>query len=259
MPRIALNYRQTGSGAALVLIHGVGSRAEDWDGVIRALGDEFAVLSYDQRGHGGSEAPPGPYTIDDLTGDLVGLLDDLGVVRAHVAGFSLGGLVAQSLALRHPERVEKLALISTVAGRSEEERTRVAERLAFLSAAPTSDYFEQSVERWFTPAFRAAHPEVVAGRKARALAMDRGAYAAAYHALAYTDFSEALSGIDAQTLIVTGEDDAGSTPRMARFMHRSIRHSHLRILPGLRHSLLLEAPAPVAILLRAHFLGEPLP
>ena len=259
MGAVALHHRQTGTGADLVLIHGVGSRAADWDGVIAALGDGFRVLSYDQRGHGASEAPPGPYTIDDLTGDLVGLMDDLGISRAHVAGFSLGGLVAQALELRHPERVAKLALISTVAGRTDEEQARVLDRLAFLSTEPAADYVEQSVERWFTPAFRAAHPEVVAGRKARALEMDQAAYAAAYHALAHTDFGEALSAIRAETLIVTGEDDIGSTPRMAEFMHRTIPNSRLSILPGLRHSLLLEAPETVAALLRVHFSGEALP
>ncbi len=259
MSNIALSYRQTGNGAPLVLIHGVGSRADDWSGVIEALGDGFAIFAYDQRGHGGSDAPPGPYTIEDLTGDLIGLMDDLGLARAHIAGFSLGGLVAQSVALNHPQRVDKLALISTVAGRTDEERARVIGRLEFLSNAPPSDYFEQSVNRWFTPAFREAHPGIVTGRKARAVAMDTVAYAAAYHALAHTDFGEALTGIAAETLVMTGEDDIGSTPRMAEFMRGHIPNAQLRVLPGLRHSLLLEAPEVVGGLLRAFLRGDPLP
>ncbi|MDH3666179.1 MAG: alpha/beta fold hydrolase [Paracoccaceae bacterium] len=259
MSRIALSYSQTGQGAPLVLIHGVGSRAEDWSGVIDALGEGFSILAYDQRGHGDSDTPPGPYTIEHLTGDLINLMDDLGLARAHIAGFSLGGLVALSVALNHPERVDKLALISTVAGRTDEEKARVLARLEFLLNAPPSDYFEQSVERWFTPAFREAHPEVVAGRKARAVAMDPVAYAAAYHTLAHTDFGRALTGIEAETLVMTGEDDIGSTPRMAEVMRGHIPNAQLRILPGLRHSLLLEAPGVVGVLLRAFFRGEPLP
>jgi 3-oxoadipate enol-lactonase len=255
----ALHYRREGAGADLILIHGVGSRADDWSGVIAALGGGFATLRYDQRGHGASEAPPGPYTIEDLTGDLVALMDELGIARAHVAGCSLGGLVAQSLALSHPQRVDRLALISTVAGRTAEERDRVVGRLGFIANSHPADYFDQSVERWFTPEFRAAKPEVVAARKAGVAAMDQAAYAAAYHALAHTDFGEALRGIRAKTLIVTGEHDIGSTPRMARFMHEMIAGSALRILPGLRHSLLLEAPGQVARLLRAFLTDAPIP
>lgn len=255
----ALHYRRDGAGEPLVLIHGVGARADDWSGVIAALGPGFATLRYDLRGHGRSEAPPGPYAIEDFTADLVALMDELEIARAHVAGFSLGGLIAQSLALRHPERVNRLALISTVSGRTPEERERVVGRLGFIAASHPADYFDQSVERWFTPAFRAAHPEVIAARKATVTAMDRAAYAAAYHALAHTDFGEGLRDIRAETLIVTGEHDIGSNPRMARFMHQVIRGSRLRILPGLRHSLLLEAPEASAALLRNFLAGKPIP
>lgn len=242
-----------------MLIHGVGSQAEDWSAVIAALGDGFAVLRYDLRGHGASEAPPGPYTIEDLTADLAALLDELAIPKVHLAGFSLGGLVAQSLALTHPGRVARLALLSTVAGRTEDERARVVGRLGFIAGSHPADYFDQSVERWFTPEFRAAHPEIVANRKATVVAMDQAAYAAAYHALAMTDFGRSLHGIRAETLVATGEHDIGSNPRMARFMAETIPNAQLRILPGLRHSILLEAPELVAGLLRPFFRGDPLP
>ena len=255
----SLCYHREGVGEALILIHGVGSRSDDWLGVVAALDGSFQTLRYDQRGHGASEAPPGPYSIEDLADDLLALMDETGIARAHVAGFSLGGLVAQQLALAHPSRVDKLALISTVAGRSAEERARVVARLDFIAESHPSDYFDQSVERWFTPEFRAANPDVVAGRKEVVTAMDQAAYAAAYHALAHTDFGERLAEIEAETLIVTGEQDIGSSPRMARFMHQTIPGSQLRILPKLRHSLLLEAPDRVALLLRTFLTGERLP
>lgn len=254
-----LHYEHAGKGDQVVLIHGVGSRADDWSGVIAALGDDFATLRYDLRGHGASQAPPGPYTIGDLTDDLAALLDELGMDRVHVAGFSLGGLVAQSLALVHPDRVRKLVLLSTVAGRTAEERERVTGRLGLIARTHPADYFDQSVERWFTPAFRRANPEVVAARKATVTAMDRAAYAAAYHALAHTDFGAELRNIRAETLVATGEHDIGSSPRMARFMADVIPGAELRILPGLRHSILLEAPQRVASLLGAFFAGRPLP
>ena len=251
-----LFYLSEGQGPNLVLIHGVGSQHGDWDGVARALADQFTLLRYDLRGHGASAAPPGPYKIEDFTSDLIALLDETGLERPHIAGFSLGGLIAQSVALNHPDRVDRLALLGTVAGRTPEERARVEGRLDFIKSSHPADYFDQSVNRWFTEAFPAAHPKVVAGRKAVVTAMDGAAYAAAYYALAMTDFAERLSEITHQTLVATGEEDIGSNPRMAHFMADTIPNSRLQILPGLRHSILLEAPDQVAQLV-SDFILEP--
>lgn len=248
-----LYYVQEGSGPDLVLIHGVGSQHGDWGEVARRLAPKFSILRYDLRGHGTSEAPPGPYKAEDFAADLIALMDETGLRRPHIAGFSLGGLIAQCIALNHPDRVHKLALLGTVAGRTPEERARVEGRLGFIASSHPADYFDQSVGRWFTEAFREANPDVVAGRKAVVTAMDGAAYAAAYHALAMTDFGDRLGEISHETLVSTGEDDIGSNPRMARFMADHIPNARLEILPGLRHSILLEAPDLVAALLTDFF------
>ena len=252
----ALNYSLEGSGPDLVLIHGVGSRLTDWDATVSALGPGFRILRYDLRGHGASDAPPGPYVIENFRDDLIGLMDELGIVRAHIAGFSLGGLIAQSLALSAPERVAKLALLSTVAGRNDDEKAKVQGRLDFIRSSHPADYFDQSVERWFTPEFRNANPEVVRRRKQAVSEMDGAAYAAAYYALAMTDLGDQLSRITAPTLVATGENDIGSNPRMARFISETIPGARLEILPNLRHSILLQAPELVADLLRGFLTDE---
>ncbi|MEM8842241.1 MAG: alpha/beta fold hydrolase, partial [Pseudomonadota bacterium] len=227
--------------------------AKDWSGVMTHLPHGFRVLRFDLRGHGASQKPPGPYRIQDFTGDLVALMDAVGFERAHVAGFSLGGLIAQSLALSHPERVDRLALLSTVAGRTEKERERVQGRLDFIASSHPAAYFDQSVPRWFTPGFIAENPDLIAEKKRIVSSMDQAAYAAAYHALAFTDFGEDLSAIRAETLVATGENDIGSNPRMARFMATTIPHARLRILPDLHHSILIEAPGLVAGMLAEFF------
>ncbi|MCP5081048.1 MAG: alpha/beta fold hydrolase [Alphaproteobacteria bacterium] len=249
-----LFYLHEGSGPNLVLIHGVGSQHGDWEGVAKALAGKFSILRYDLRGHGTSAAPPGPYEIEDFAADLIALMDEIGLDRPHIAGFSLGGLIAQCIALNHPDRVDKLALLGTVAGRTPEERARVEGRLEFIASSHPADYFDQSVSRWFTEAFQAARPDVVAARKAVVTAMDGDAYAAAYYALAMTDFADRLGEISHETLVATGEDDIGSNPRMAHFMAGAITNSRLEILPGLRHSILLEAPDQVAGVLSDFFL-----
>lgn len=248
-----LNHSVEGTGADVVLIHGVGSRMADWDEVAARLGPGFRVLRFDLRGHGQSEAPPGPYEIGDFVGDLTRLMDRAGMARAHIAGFSLGGLIAQGVALAHPGRVHRLALLSTVAGRTRGERERVQGRLGFIQSSHPADYFDQSVSRWFTEDFAAAHPEIIAERKKTVAGMDQAAYAAAYHALAFTDFGDELHRIAAETLVMTGEGDIGSNPRMARLMAERIPRAKLRILPGLRHSILLQAPGAVADALNRFF------
>jgi pimeloyl-ACP methyl ester carboxylesterase len=243
---VALRCRLQGEGPLLALVHGVGSRLEAWDGVVARLEGRFRILRYDLRGHGESERVPGPYAIDDFVEDLSALLEANGFARCHLAGFSLGGLVAQGFALRHPARLAKLALISTAAGRTEDETRRVLERLAIVEAGIPGDHFRRSIERWFTDEFRAANPALIEQYAARNMANDPECYAAAYRVLATTDFAARLTEIDAPTLIMTGEHDIGSNPRMARLMHERIRHSVLRILPRLRHSILIEAPELVA-------------
>lgn len=243
---LRLRYRDEGEGPVLALVHGVGSRLESWDGVVARLGARFRTVRMDLRGHGLSAKPPGPYSLDDFVGDLAGLLDSLVVGRCHLAGFSLGGLVAQGFALAHPDRLDRLMLISTVAGRTEDERRRVAERLAVVESGQPGGHFRNSLSRWFTDDFIAANPDLIASAEAANKANDPAAYAAAYRVLATTDLADQLGRIAVPTLVATGEHDIGSNTRMARLMHERIPGSSLHIFPGLRHSILLEAPDRVA-------------
>src|SRR2546423_3667216 len=124
LPRIA--YRVQGAGPALVLVHGVGGDASSWDEIVPRLKERFRVIALDLRGHGGSEPIRGECRIEDFARDVIDVLDALGASRCRLAGFSLGGLVAQSVALDYPQRVEKLVLIGTAAERTEAERARLA-------------------------------------------------------------------------------------------------------------------------------------
>jgi pimeloyl-ACP methyl ester carboxylesterase len=253
---VTLNYRIDGTGPEpLVCIHGVGSYLEAWDGVVRLLEDRFTVLSFDLRGHGQSSKIKGRYEIDDFVSDTLALAGHVGFGRFNLAGFSLGGLIAQRLALIHPDRVGRLVLLSTVAGRTPEERERVRQRLAALKMNEAGAHYDASLSRYLTEGFQARHPELIAQLRRRDLANDRDCFASAYRVLAESDFGEVLDQIRCPTLIATGAEDDGSNPRMARYMHERISGSQLRILPGLRHSILIEAPALVASTM-ADFLGD---
>ncbi|MBU9319866.1 alpha/beta fold hydrolase [Burkholderia gladioli] len=254
---VRLAYRLQGEGPReLVCIHGVGSYLEAWQGAINALGGGFRVLSFDLRGHGRSERVKGRYEIDDFVGDVLALADHAGFARFDLAGFSLGGLIAQRLALTHPARLRRLVLLATVAGRTAEERARVAERLAALQAGERGAHYDASLSRWLTEDFQARRPALVDELRRRNAQNDPDCYAAAYRVLAQTDFGGLIDQIAMPTLIATGECDAGSNPRMARYMHERIPDSRLAILPNLRHSLLNEAPEQVAALMRAFLIDS---
>ncbi|NWE73348.1 alpha/beta fold hydrolase, partial [Pseudomonas gingeri] len=130
---VTLNYRLDGQGPRpLLCIHGVGSSLEAWGEVVGRLQEQFTLLTFDLRGHGQSSRTPGRYEIDHLVGEALALADHVGFKDFDLAGFSLGGLIAQRMALTHPARVRRLVLLSTVAGRNAEERERVQARLAAL-------------------------------------------------------------------------------------------------------------------------------
>ena len=239
---VALNFRDEGNGTPVLLIHGVGADLESWDGVLSHLSLNRRYIRYDQRGHGKSRRTPGPYTLSDLSHDAVALLDHLNIDKAAVIGFSLGGLVAQAIALDHPDRVRCLTLVSTVAGRTPEEQKRVSERAETLAREGAVKHLANAVDRWFTPEFVAGHPEILEARRQKSMQNDPECYVAAYRVLAGTDLGDQLHRIAIPTLVMTGENDVGSNPRMSGNIHNRIAGSELHILPRLKHSVLLEAP-----------------
>lgn len=247
--------RVDGSGAPITLVHGVGSSLQSWDDVVEALPTGYELFRFDLRGHGNSDKPPGPYSMEDFSRDLAGLLDARGLERSHIAGFSLGGLIAQDFALRYPQRVDRLVMISAIANRTAEQKAALSLRAHSLESGGATTTIEAALERWFTPEFRAAHPELIEQRIKSTMDNDPAAYAAAYRVFVETDLGAELHRIKAPTLIMTGEHDPGSSALMATFMHQQIPGSKLHIIPRLRHSVLSEAPRLIADWLHRFFSG----
>ena len=253
--RLRQRFRLSGVGPPVVLVHGVGTRLEDMDLLSAQLEPHLRVLRYDLRGHGESEKVPGPYTLEDFSDDLIELLDALQWERVHCFGFSLGGLIAQRFALDHPQRLLRVGLISAIAGRTPEERANAMRRADELrDGGGAGAHLGQAVTRWFTDAFREAHPDVIEGRKQRIMANDPQCYAAAYRVLAAYDLADDLPKIEHESLVATGEFDQGSNTRMSRLMAKRIPHAQLRILPGMKHALLLECPHLLAELIKSFVL-----
>jgi len=235
------------------MVHGVGGDSGNWDGVVAALPPRFRAIRLDLSGHGRSGLIEAPCSVWDFARDVTDVMDALGVRAAAIAGFSLGGLIAQAIALESPSRVTKLALIATVAGRTPEEQARSAARIEVVREKGLAFIAAGNREFWFSDGFRRDHPEVVEARVRQFMACDPASYLHAFAVFARGDFVARLGEIRAPTLVLAGEFDPAATARMARLMHERIPGSQLEILAGMRHALLIECPqrvaAPMAVVL----------
>jgi 3-oxoadipate enol-lactonase len=245
----ALFYQVEGVGPPVVLIHGVGADGSSWDAIAPALTPRFTVIRLDLRGHGRSGHIDGPLVLEDFAHDVMDVMGAAGAAPAHVVGFSLGGMIAQALALDHAACVDRLVLLSAVAGRTEQERARVQERLEILRTQGIGAITGAAQDRWFTAGFIERHPDLVRQRMEQLQRNHASSYAAAYTVFSTSDLGARLHGIRNPTLVATGEHDVGSNTRMARFMQAEIPGAQLRILPGLKHSVLVEAPEVIAAML----------
>ena len=251
----ALHYQIEGAGESLALIHGVGSDLTSWDGVIEALCGDYQILRVDLRGHGKSEKTPGPYSLRMFRDDLLSLFDHLSFTKIHLVGFSLGGIIAQRIAIDARERLASLSVVSSVADRTAEEKQRVVKRAELLEKEGARAHLANASKRWFTDVFLRAHPEVVERRRQKSLQNDPDCYAAAYRVLAENDLADELHKIVTPTLAITGECDAGSPPRMSRLIADRVQSGQVAILPAFKHAVLLEAPEQIALLLEQFFDG----
>lgn len=245
---LEIAYEVEGAGPYVTLVHGIGADLDSWDPIADFLARHFTVVRADLRGHGRSSRMAS-CSLDAFVRDVDELLETLNVRKTHLIGFSLGGLIAQKYAIEKPGRLDRLGLISTVAARTPEEREKMSQRAAQIDREGIAAVASAAEDRWFTPEFKEANPERVAARLTQLIANDHRSYAAAYRVFAQGDQGLEFERIAVPTLIMTGENDSGSSPRMARLLHENIQGSELCILPRLRHSVLLEAPDQIAELL----------
>jgi len=237
------NYRLEGPASAPVvtLTHPLGATLALWDDHVAALTQRYRVLRYDVRGHGGSEIPEGPYTLEQMSSDLVGLLDSLAVAETHFVGVSMGGLIGMTAALAHPERIKSLVLCDTTACYGPAVRPMWEERLQVAESEGMSpSLVARTMAIWFTEAYRVARHREVQRIAAMISRTDPRGYAASVRAIAFVDLTERIGAIRCPALIVVGEQDPGTPPAMARVIHDRMAGSELLVLPGAMHCAVVE-------------------
>jgi len=249
---VSLNYRIEGDEGApvLMLSCSLATSLELWDENVAALSTRYRILRYDHRGHGRSPVPDGPYTVEELAEDALGLLDELGLERVAFCGLSLGGAVGMALALRAPERIERLILCCTSANFAPPEKW--IDRAQVARADGLAPLVEATLERWFTTAFRERSPEAIARLREQILATPAEGYAACCDALAVWDARGRLGAIAAETLVIAVADDPSTPPEELAAIAAEIERSELVLVPQAAHLVSVEQPVAFA----AAVLGE---
>lgn len=234
---------------AVAFSNSLGATLEMWDALLPMLEGRYRTLRYDTRGHGASATRDARTEIADLAGDLAGLLDALGIDRAHVVGLSLGGMTAQALAIAEPRRLVSLTLMATAAHLPTAQSWN--ERAASVRVHGTASVVEATLARWFTTAFRDRNPEAVRAVRDGFLACDAAGYAVCCGAIGRMDLRPHLGAVAAPTLVIAGRDDPSTPPAMAEEICAHIAQAELVLLPHAAHLLAVERPEAAGAYLRA--------
>jgi len=239
---------------ALVLVNSLGSTLAMWEPQIEDLAAQFRVVRFDLRGHGRSPVPPGPYALDDLGGDVVALLDRLGIARAHVAGVSLGGMTAMWLGVHAPERVDRLVLCCTSAKLGPPQGWR--DRAALVRAEGTEAVADSVVARWVTPPWAAAHPEEFHRLRTMIASTPAEGYAGCCAAIEHMDQEDDLHRIAAPALVISGADDPSTPPDHGARIAARIPGARMAVIPRAMHLANIEQADQVTERIVDHLLGH---
>jgi len=250
---VALNYLDEGpkDGRAVVFANSLGTDYRLWDKITPHLPKSLRLIRYDKRGHGLSACPNPPYTMGALVSDLEKLLDHLDVREVVVVGCSIGGMIAQGLAVKRLDQVRAIVLSNTGAKIGTKEMW--ADRIAAVEAGGIEALAPATLERWFSSAFRAS-PELTAW-EAMLTRTPRAGYIGCSHAISNTDFYTSTASLTLPTLGIAGSEDGSTPPDLVRETVNLVKGSQFELIRGAGHLPMVEAPERYAEILNA-FLSE---
>jgi 3-oxoadipate enol-lactonase/4-carboxymuconolactone decarboxylase len=249
-----LSWRSDGADDAptVVLLNSVGSTTDMWTPVVGPLAEQFRVIRIDHRGHGDSARSPAgtACTLADLGADVIAVLDELGVDRVHLAGLSLGGMTGMWLAIHHPDRIKRLALLCTSAAMPPDT---YADRARTVRAEGMGVVADGIVARWLTADLAERDPDLVAALRAMVVSIDAESYAQCCEAIATMDLRADLGRIAAPTIVLAGREDSATPPEHGALIANAVAGARLELLDHAAHLATFEQPGRVAVLLLEHF------
>lgn len=246
MPLVALKdtsiyYERSGlpGGPALLLSNSLGTTMDMWEPQLEAFRQRYTLIRYDMRGHGRSSVPTGPYTIEQLGGDVMALIEALDLSSVAYCGLSIGGLIGQWLAVNAPEHFRAFIFANTAAKIGNAEGW--SQRIATVEQGGLAAIAEGGLQRWFTPAFRERASRTAERMRTMLASCNPSGYVSACAALRDTDLRGSIRAIDAPVCILAGRHDPVTTIEDARFMQQQIAGSYVVKLPA-SHISNVEAP-----------------
>ena len=235
---VDINYEVSGNPDKpwLTFSNSLATNLHMWDDQAAALADDFHILRYDKRGHGESEPVAGPYTFDDLIGDIVALWDHLGIDKTHFVGLSIGGMTAQGIMLKHADRLLSVVIANSMGKVAPEFVSAWQDRIDLANENGMDSLVQTTMERWFTDAFRnqsSADAEKIANMISTTSVAGYAGCAAAFQKLNYLDSLDQIS--DLPVLFIAGAQDAGTPPAGMQAMHENMPGSEYVLLDPAAH------------------------
>lgn len=236
---------------AVIFANSLGTDCRLWDEVAAALSAHYRVVLYDKRGHGLSGPAPGPYSIRMLADDVLALADELGLARFAFVGLSIGGLIAQQLAVQAPARLSALVICDSAARIGTQESW--AARIKAVRENGLASLRDVIMERWFTPAYRAHNKVALAGWAQMLCGTPDAAYVAACMALQNADLTVDIAAISTPTLVVCGDEDQSTPPDLVQATSALIPNARFALIEHCGHLPPAEQPQKLLALLIRHF------
>jgi 3-oxoadipate enol-lactonase len=234
---ISMHYMLEGAESApvITLSHSLATDLSMWEPQMEPLLKSCRVLRYDTRGHGNTETPPGPYSLEVLAEDVLGLLKVLGIEKTFFMGISMGGMIGQVLGLKAPGLLEGLVLCDTSSRVPDEAKPIWNERIETVQRKGMESQVEATLERWLTPRYRKERPAVVEKITAMIRGTNPQGYIGCGHAIRDLNLTDKIAAIKVPTLIIVGEDDPGTPVAASQVIHEKIKGSELVILKSAAH------------------------
>ncbi|MBL8671027.1 MAG: alpha/beta fold hydrolase [Alphaproteobacteria bacterium] len=240
--RIAYRYDGVKGAPVVVLAHCLATSRKIWGYQLPLLTERYAVLRYDLRGHGKSGAPKEPYTLEKMADDAAALLQHLGIEKVRFVGLSIGGMIAQMMALRHPAKVEAIAICSSTSRIDANGRKMWDDRIDAVLAGGIETQVEPTIGRWFTPGFVQSAPITVDWVRGLIRRTPAHGFIGSGRAIQGLDLTEKLAGIKTKVLVMPGELDQGTPVAASEAIRSRIPGAKMVVLKGAAHVGNVERP-----------------
>lgn len=232
-----------GQGPWVIMSHSLGCDQAMWDHQLDALKGHYRLLRYDTRGHGASGGSQPPYTLDLLADDALKLMDHVGIDKAHWVGFSMGGMIGQVFALKHPERLHSIVLADTTSAHTSTPHSMWAERIRIAREQGMEPLVKPAISRWFTEGFRTADPQETERIASMIRSTSVAGWCGCCAAIADIDTTARLHEIPCPALVMVGEFDIGTPLAAALDLQRHLTASTLVVISDAAHMTCVEQPA----------------